>query len=86
MSTGRNRLSSAEVAQRMGIARSTLHDIRTSRTPEGQKLRSCILRATKRSTWWSAEKLRALGYLASPTAASQPDVAITIQSSARWAL
>lgn len=61
-------LRSVEVADLMRIGTTTLFRLRNERSPEGQRLRACIVRATCRSTWWSASKLRSAGFIALPAA------------------
>ena len=56
-------IKSAEVAERMGIDRSTL----IKWYERDAALAGCILRRTKRSTWWSVQRLRDRGFLTKPT-------------------
>jgi hypothetical protein len=75
-------ISSAILAFRLGISPSVLHRWRRERSPEGQRLRACIHRATKRSTYWHVERLRQAGYLTNavrPAAESADAAAIVVQ-------
>jgi len=65
-------ICSAELARRLGIAERTLNTWRRERSPDGQRLRACIYRATARSTYWHVDRLRKAGFLpaAAPIASS----------------
>lgn len=52
-------LTTALAASAMGVGEQTLRDWSAS----DATLAGCILRRTKRSTWWSVQRLRDRGYL-----------------------
>lgn len=55
-------ITSAELAQRMGVAESSLWEW----SNDDASLRGCILRRTRRSTTWSVQRLRERGFLTKP--------------------
>lgn len=79
-------LSSAELAARLGLSRSGLYKWRRERTPEGQRLRACIHRATKRSTYWNVARLRKAGLLPDATPAPEivADATTSFTASMAW--
>lgn len=56
-------LTTSTAAAQMGIGEQTLRDWSAS----DATLAGCIVRQTKRSTWWSVQRLRDRGYLTKPT-------------------
>lgn len=60
-------ITTAQLAERMGMAERTVRDW----TNEDATLAGCVVRQTRRSTWWSVQKLRDRGYLTKPEAIRQ---------------
>jgi hypothetical protein len=65
-------IPSAALAKRMGINRKTLWQW----SSEDAHLAGCIIRQTRRSTWWSVQRLRDRGFLTkdAPTATAPRQV------------
>ncbi len=75
-------INSAELASRMGVSTTKLHRWRRERSPDGQRLRACIYRATSRSTDWHVERLRKAGFIPALVAAPAIAAVQTVEGAA----
>ncbi len=77
-------ISTAECARRIGWSLSKLNRLRREKSPEGQRLRACIHRATCHSTDWHVGRLRKAGYLLEAAPSAGPEIVRDFTASLAW--
>lgn len=77
-------ISTAECARRIGWSVSKLKRLRREKSPEGQRLRACIHRATAKSTDWHVGRLRKAGYLLDAAPGAAVDSAVSFTAALLW--
>jgi hypothetical protein len=77
-------ISTAEAARRIGWTLSKFNRRRREASPEGQRLRACIHRATARSTDWHVGRLRKAGFILEAAPTAGPDVVRDFTATLAW--